>query len=227
MWNGQCASTSHIPADYQCPVGYTASGSSCRNVVSYDCSTTEHDVVCEETPTGKGAHLRELAPADIKEKYNSAEYATRHNLPVCHKVPRTVLKTCEKSITAQGEAYCSQGTLKAGNRCEIVNYTAPDYVCNANSGSDGSCYVTETSTPLRSCPAGYVNSGSKCSTKITTTPQWSCPRGTEGADCATYTTKSCSGAGGSCTTSITERPVFVCPEGYAKITATGKCLKVE
>eukprot|EP01068_Selenidium_serpulae_P017011 Selendium_serpulae@DN6340_c3_g1_i10.p1 len=216
MWDGQCAQASFVPAVYSCPAGYDQQGTSCTKTLPYDCSTTEHDIVCDEPAVGKEAHLRSLAPEDLKAKYKTVEYGNRHPLPVCHKVPRTVPKTCEKTITAQSEAYCADGVLRSGNRCEIATYTAPDQECKATSGPNGECYVTEISTPLRSCPEGYTNEGTRCVKTLTTAPVWACPRGTDGPNCQSYKDKICPGGGQNCETTITEPAKFICPEGFKK-----------
>lgn len=224
MWNGQCAQQRYTSASYQCPSEYQQQGSACIKTVAYDCSTTEHDVVCDEPAVGKGSHLRQLGPDYPKDKYHGAAYTNRHPLPVCHKVPRTVPKTCEKTITAQGEAYCSEGTLKAGNRCEVAFFTAPDTECSGKTGPNGECFVAETSAPLRSCPTGYLNNGSRCTRTYTVAPVWSCPLGTEGPDCAVYSEKVC--PNNECETTYIERAKFICPEEFAKVKLTGKCVKV-
>lgn len=222
LWDGQCVSSHTIAADYLCPEGYLQNGRSCTRTTEYDCSTTEHDIVCEDAPEGKGLHLRMLG--DAKDKYSSPAYSKRHNLPVCHKVPRTVPKTCEKTISAQPEPYCTQGLLKAGNRCEIQDLAQPDLICEAESGIKGDCYLKETSKPLRRCPYGYTNDGSACTKTTTVAPEWSCPPGTEGPNCVYYVEKQC--PRGGCTTIHSQPASHVCPEGFAKIRATGKCLKL-
>eukprot|EP00923_Selenidium_pygospionis_P028568 GHVN01051248.1.p1 GENE.GHVN01051248.1~~GHVN01051248.1.p1 ORF type:complete len:101 (-),score=5.10 GHVN01051248.1:182-484(-) len=46
-------------------------------------------------------------------------------------------EACERT-----EACCAEGTLKASNR---IDYSAPDYVCNAKRGIKGGCFVPEAS----------------------------------------------------------------------------------
>eukprot|EP01068_Selenidium_serpulae_P016514 Selendium_serpulae@DN6305_c0_g1_i11.p1 len=202
----------HLSAVYSCPAGYELNGTTCSKSQSYDCSTTEHDIVCDEPAVGKDAHLRSLAPEDLKAKYKTAEYGARHPLPVCHKVPRTVAKTCEKTITAQAEAYCANGLLRSGNRCEIINYSTPDQVCDATSGPNGECFVTETSAPIRSCPSGYTNEGTRCVKVITSAPEWTCPSGTTGPNCVDFADKVCPGGEADrCETTISEPVRHICP----------------
>eukprot|EP01068_Selenidium_serpulae_P013776 Selendium_serpulae@DN6006_c0_g1_i2.p1 len=218
--NGQCYKPKRTPPSFTCPSGYTLErGSTCIKVVNFDCSETHHDIECDQVPTGKAAaNIRHrMLGVDAKGKYQTVNYSKRQPasvpLPVCHKVPRTTPKQCEKTITAQAEHVCPAGSVYKGSFCESDEYFAPEYVCDAQTDGKGSCYVDESTAVIRSCPAGFTNRGASCTRTETVAPSFFCPPGTEEPACATYVPKVCP-RGGDCSNEHIEPPQVMCPDGY-------------
>eukprot|EP01068_Selenidium_serpulae_P006121 Selendium_serpulae@DN4294_c0_g1_i1.p1 len=224
--SGQCAKAKRLQPRYTCPQGYDLEhGSKCVKVVTYDCTKTHQDIECEGAAVGhiggKGtapqgkypSHIRHrMLNVDSKGKYQNIHYSKLAPIPKCQKKAPVAPKTCEKVHTAQAEAYCDQGTFK-GTYCEIQEYFAPEYRCDAKSDAAGDCYVEERTPILYSCPAGYTKTGPEgCTRTIIEVPHFFCPPGTVEPNCATFRNKAC--PGGKCVNKFVEAPKLICPEGF-------------
>lgn len=210
----QCEFIERLPASYTCPPDYHLKGTSCVKTIEYDCSITNHEVKCEEPPKpskeGHGFGLRELV--EFKKPKIPAHPPHIPILPVCHKVPILIPKTCTKEVTAEATPFCAVGVYKGGSICEVIQYKPPLLKCDAIE-EKGLCFVVEASNPIKECPPGYSGGiGMEC-TKIDTTPlMYFCPPNTDGPFCATYHEKIC--PHGGCEKILIVKPTLLCPEGY-------------
>jgi len=216
----RCEKTITRSASFSCPEGYSLVHGKCSKEIDYDCSVTKHEIECE-TPTKPSkplhGHVRSLYEAKdyAKSKYMAEKALSTPILPVCHKVPVVIPKTCQRTVSAEGTPFCAEGVYKGGSICEILEVSPPSMKCDGQSDARGDCFVEETSNPIRTCPAGYSSGhGETCVRVEFADSIYECPRNTVGERCATFHEKKC--PGGNCERVLTERATVVCPEGYTK-----------
>jgi len=175
---------------------------------------------------GHGHGLRNLGDDDydqnnkkesIKSKYSHKKQTPTPApfvpiLPVCHKVPIVIPKTCTRQVTAEATPYCRVGKYKGGSICEELEVIPPTLKCDATEDEQG-CYILERSKPLRACPPGYSQGHDGECTKIEIADFiFFCPPNTEGPQCATYFEKIC--PHGGCEKVIFDKATPICPEWY-------------
>eukprot|EP00923_Selenidium_pygospionis_P029819 GHVN01053060.1.p1 GENE.GHVN01053060.1~~GHVN01053060.1.p1 ORF type:complete len:742 (-),score=119.72 GHVN01053060.1:212-2395(-) len=229
---GKCFKPRRVSPYFKCPVGFDKQhGDQCVKVERFDCSETHHDVECVAEQKGKqGYHHRRLLSngvggyyntvrllgVDSKGKYqqvNNYSKKTPPLVPVCHKVPSTVRKICEKTSATKALPFCKEGVFDAhSSHCVVEEWFEAQSKCDAISDGKGTCYAEEVTPVIRVCPDGYSNIGHACSRTHTASATYYCPPATQPPTCATFVNKVC--RGGSCHSIHEEPPQVFCPDGY-------------
>jgi len=222
------------PAFFTCPKTYKFISGECSKEIEYDCSTSSEEIECESRPKpGKEhdfPHRKHYVYGEKeaqKEKYLNRDY-DKVNHPICHKVPVVHQKTCKRVVTAEGIPYCKIGVYRGGKVCEILEKEFPQFKCKSIKGPHGTCFVEETSNPIRLCPLGYsIGHGEFCTRTFVKPVILQCPEHTFGPECAKKHHQVC--PDGRCFRTLVHEPTFVCPCGFSKVEEKHKllCLKEE